>query len=249
MKKLFFFLFLAGCASIPPVEKDVTDDGIGKVIPPVVEVPGHKYEEKRDDITEPAFSNRAYKVGKNSVIGKVRYYKVRDSESLIEIARMFNLGYNGITEANPGADPFVPPNGMVVQVPTEWVLPDVREREGIVINIAELRLYFFPRRNSGKVYTFPIGIGDEGTETPTGSFKIIQKKVNPAWKVPKSIKKEDPKLPDVVPPGPDNPLGTHAMRLSASSILIHGTNRPWGIGRRVSHDSEYWLHCIHSVGN
>jgi L,D-transpeptidase ErfK/SrfK len=83
--------------------------------------------------------------------------------------------------------------------------------------------------------TYPIGVGDEGTETPVGEFRIIQKIVNPAWHVPKSIKAERPELPPVVPPGPDNPLGTHALRLSLPSVLIHGTNKPWAVGRRATH--------------
>ncbi len=239
MKKLLFVLLLAGCAHISPSPEETPSGRIEKEMPVAAELREDNDEGIQADKGTPVFVNRKYKIGNGSVIGMVRYYKVSGNESLIEIARKFNLGFNGITDANPGADPFVPPNGMMVQVPTEWVLPEVRVREGIVINISELRLYFFPSRNSKIVYTFPIGIGDEGTETPTGSFKVIQKKASPSWIVPKSIKKEDPKLPDVVPPGPDNPLGTHALRLSASSVLIHGTNRPWGIGRKVSHG------CIH----
>jgi L,D-transpeptidase ErfK/SrfK len=177
--------------------------------------------------------------GKDSVIGMVRYHKVRNNESLIEIARMFDLGFNEISDANPGTDPFIPPAGLRAEIPAEWVLPDVKVRQGIIINISDMRLYFFPQRNSEFVYTFPIGIGDEGKETPVGRYRIIQKINQPYWHVPKSIKEEKPELPDVVPPGPDNPLGSHALRLSAPGILIHGTNRPWGIGRRVSHG------CIH----
>ncbi|HET6419477.1 MAG TPA: L,D-transpeptidase family protein [Geobacteraceae bacterium] len=227
MKKLVFFLFLAGCASINQNPKVQTAAGGHDKKPPVAEN------------AAPAFVNREYYFGDESVIGMVRYHKVRENESLIEIARMYNLGFNGISDANRGADPFVPPTGLIVQVPTEWILPDVKAREGIVINISEMRLYFFPRRNSNYVYTFPIGIGDDGKETPVGNFRVIQKKARPYWVVPKSIKQEDPNLPNVVPPGPDNPLGTHALRLSMPSVLIHGTNKPWGIGRKVSHG------CIH----
>jgi L,D-transpeptidase ErfK/SrfK len=83
--------------------------------------------------------------------------------------------------------------------------------------------------------TLPIGIGREGFNTPVGKFSIVEKTVNPSWYVPESIQKEKPELPKVVPPGPDNPLGSHALRLSLGSVLIHGTNKPWGVGRRVSH--------------
>src|SRR5208337_3154223 len=95
--------------------------------------------------------------------------------------------------------------------------------------------YFFRHGGKPRVMTFPIGIGDEGTETPLGSFRIIEKITNPAWHVPASIRKEHPELPAVVPAGPDNPMGTHALRLSLSTVLIHGTNRPWCVGRKASH--------------
>ncbi|SPQ00341.1 ErfK/YbiS/YcfS/YnhG family protein [Candidatus Sulfobium mesophilum] len=174
----------------------------------------------------------------DAVLGAVTSYKVKEKESLIEIARKFDLGYNAIAAANPDLDPFIPGDGASVTIPTSWILPDVVKvnGEGIVINLSELRLYF--TYYVGKVRfikTFPIGIGSEGNDTPTGQFKVIEKIVQPSWHVPESIKKEKPELPDVVPPGPDNPLGSHAMRLSLPSVLIHGTNKPWGVGRRVSH--------------
>ena len=170
------------------------------------------------------------------VMGLVTTYKVKEKESLIEIARKFGLGYNEIAAANPDLDPFVPGQGALVTIPTSWILPDVESREGIVINLSEMRLYNIYNVGSMLfVQTFPIGIGDEGSDTPTGQFRVIEKLVQPSWHVPESIKKEKPFLPDVVPPGPENPLGSHAMRLSNPRILIHGTNKPWGVGRRVSH--------------
>lgn len=173
---------------------------------------------------------------KNTLIGKMRYYEVKEDESLIEIARFFNLGFNEIVDANPGIDPFVPPPGKKVKIPTLWVLPEKRPPKGIVINLSEMRLYHILKKDKKRVVkTYPVGIGDEGAETPTGFFKITEKIENPAWHVPESIRKEKPELPPVVPPGPDNPLGTHAVRLSNSSIMIHGTDQPWGIGRRISH--------------
>ena len=172
----------------------------------------------------------------NTLIGQMRYYEVKEDESLIEIARLFNLGFNEIADANPGIDPFVPPPGKKIKIPTLWVLPEKRPSRGIVINLSEMRLYYFFKRDKKRfIKTYPVGIGDEGTETPTGFFKITEKIENPAWHVPESIRKERPELPPVVPPGPDNPLGNYALRLSNSSILIHGTNKPWGIGRLVSH--------------
>ncbi len=170
------------------------------------------------------------------VVGSVQSYPVTEGESLMEVARRFDLGYNEIAEANPDIDPFIPAAGTELLIPTAWIVPDVPPTDGIVINLSEMRLYFFfTVKKSRMVVTYPIGIGDEGTDTPVGVYRVTEKVVNPSWHVPRSIKLEKPELPDVVPPGPDNPLGSHAMRLSGKDILIHGTNKPWGVGRRVSH--------------
>ncbi len=178
-----------------------------------------------------------YSYGKdNTVIGVNTTYKVKDNESLIEIARKFGIGFNEIADSNPNIDPFIPGTGITVKVPTSWVLPDAALSNGIVINLSEMRLYYFLKQlRSMSVMTFPIGIGSEGTDTPVGNFKVIKKIVRPSWYVPESIRKEKPTLPKVVPPGPDNPLGSHALRLSLGTVLIHGTNKPYGVGRRVSH--------------
>jgi L,D-transpeptidase ErfK/SrfK len=172
----------------------------------------------------------------STVIGINKTYSIRDDESLIEIARKFDIGYNEITNANPALDPFIPGSGTSVKIPTSWVLPDVASYDGIVINLSEMRLYyFFTKGGSTLVRTFPIGIGSEGTDTPLGNFRVIEKTERPIWHVPESIRGKNPKLPKVVPPGPNNPLGSHALRLSSGDILIHGTNKPYGVGRRVSH--------------
>jgi L,D-transpeptidase ErfK/SrfK len=170
------------------------------------------------------------------VVATFRNYTTHDGESLMEVARRFDVGFNRITAANPGLDPFIPGDGVAVLVPTGWIIPDSPPKKGIIINLAELRLYHFFYAGKQHLYeTFPIGIGDEGSDTPLGTYRVVQKTVAPSWYVPKSIKEEKPELPDVVPPGPDNPLGSHALRLSERSILIHGTNKPWGVGRRASH--------------
>ena len=171
----------------------------------------------------------------SDVIGMVQQYQVRKGESLIEIARIFDLGWNAISGANPGVDPFLPKPGTTVLVPTMWIIPDVPRGRGVVINVSEMRLYYFIGKGTNLMTTFPIGVGDEGKETPVGEFRIIQKIIDPPWNVPKSIREEKPELPRVVPPGPDNPLGTHALRLSLPSVLIHGTNKPWAVGRRATH--------------
>ncbi|HOA83198.1 MAG TPA: L,D-transpeptidase family protein [Thermodesulfovibrio thiophilus] len=172
-----------------------------------------------------------------SLVGSIKTHIVNKGESLIEIARHYDLGYNEIVDANPEFDPFVPEEGSKVIIPTFWILPEKQNNfHGIIINLSEMRLYYFYKKGKEElVTTFPIGIGDDGVETPLGKFKISHKIINPPWYVPESIKKERPELPAVVPPGPDNPLGTHAMRLSGLSYLIHGTNRPWAVGRKVTH--------------
>jgi L,D-transpeptidase ErfK/SrfK len=170
-----------------------------------------------------------------TIIGRQRAYLIGTDESLPEIARQHGIGFDAITAANPGVDPFLPDPGGRILLPTEWILPDAPIRDGIVVNIAEMRLFVYSHDRSQTVTTFPIGIGDQGKETPVGTFTVIEKIRNPAWYVPESIQKERPDLPAVVPPGPENPMGSHALRLSKWTVLIHGTNRPWGIGSRVSH--------------
>lgn len=175
----------------------------------------------------------------HDVGGVVVNHIISHDESLVELARRYDVGYNEIAAANPTLDPFIPEVGDNAVIPGRWILPDVPRRRGIVINLAEMRLYYFNSRSREKVETHPVGIGDEGWETPVGTYSIVEKIVNPAWYVPASIRKQKPELPAVVPSGPDNPLGTHALRLSIGTVLIHGTDRPFGIGRRVSHG------CIH----
>lgn len=171
--------------------------------------------------------------------GALQTTTTRSDDSLPEIARAHDIGYNAITGANPALDPFLPDPGSTVLLPTRWLLPDVAAHSGIVINLAEMRLYLFGEREKDRVATYPVGIGDEGWDTPLGTYHVIEKIENPAWHVPASIRAQKPELPAVVPPGPDNPLGNRALRLSIGTVLIHGTDRPFGIGMRVSHG------CIH----
>ena len=168
-------------------------------------------------------------------IGVRETHEIRSDQSLIEIARRYDVGYNAITAANRKVDPIVPTPGTRVTVPTEWILPDGLQGVGIVINVPEMRLYLLGKRSYGTVTTFPIGVGDEGKDTPAGRFTVVEKIINPAWHVPESIRKENPRLPAIVPPGPRNPMGNRALRLSLRSVLIHGTNKPWCVGRRASH--------------
>ncbi|MFZ5492500.1 MAG: L,D-transpeptidase family protein [Pseudomonadota bacterium] len=188
------------------------------------------------------FALNTYELGDDTdVVGRLRYTTVQGEETLLDIARAYDLGYDEILAANPGVDPWTPPVGQRVLLPTAHVLPDA-PREGLVINLAARRLYYYPAASPGQprqVVTHPIGIGREGWATPLGRTQVARKHASPAWTVPASIRREhaakgDP-LPAVVPAGPDNPLGSHALRLGWSSILIHGTNKPAGIGMRVSH--------------
>jgi L,D-transpeptidase ErfK/SrfK len=185
----------------------------------------------------PAACSTAYRFdNQNELLGAVNRYTVKNNESLYEIARTYKIGFNEIVAANPGIDPYVPGKGTSLILPTSWLLPDISRVPGIVVNVSEMRLfYFFKKKGTVRVKTYPIGIGDEGSDTPLGRFTIVEKIVNPAWHVPESIRKEKPELPAVVPPGPDNPMGSHALRLSRRTILIHGTDVPWGIGGKVSH--------------
>ncbi len=168
----------------------------------------------------------------NDIIGEMAYYHVNEDDNFYEIARRFDIGIVELLAANPGVDVWQPEPDTELLLPTMHILPKSL-RNGIVINLPELRLYYFSSR--GQIYTFPIGIGREGWRTPSIKTKIANKRKNPTWIPPISIRAEDPELPKIVPPGPDNPLGDYAMGLNLGSITIHGTNKPHGIGLRSSH--------------
>ena len=163
-------------------------------------------------------------------IGDVKRIHAEHDDTLLQIMREYNLGYVEIRAANPDVDVWLPGEGTSIILPTRHLLPDA-PHQGVVINLAEMRLYMF---TGDEPKTFPIGIGREGLHTPTGTTKITRKKDGPSWRPTPRMREEDPELPAVIPPGEDNPLGTHALYLGWPAYLIHGTNKPWGIGRRVS---------------
>ncbi|MCH7503311.1 MAG: L,D-transpeptidase family protein [Proteobacteria bacterium] len=175
------------------------------------------------------------------VVGAVATITARYEDTLVDIARRHGVGYQDIVRANPDVDVWLPGEGTEIVLPTRFVLPP-GPRHGIVLNLAEYRLYYFPQTPPGEaatVMTYPISIGRMDWETPLGVTTVIAKARNPAWYPPQSVRDEHAAdgrpLPRVVPPGPDNPLGRFAMRLALPGYLIHGTNRPVGVGMRVTH--------------
>ena len=174
----------------------------------------------------------------SDVVGKSQIILAEYEDTFIKLARQYNLGYEELVQANPSVDPWLPGEGTEIVLPTHFVLPKV-PRQGIVINLPELRLYYYPDGDSGRVITHPISIGRMEWGTPLGRSEIVSKTLNPTWYPPESIRQEhaadNRPLPKVVPPGPDNPLGKHALRLSLPGYLIHGTNKPSGLGMRVTH--------------
>jgi L,D-transpeptidase ErfK/SrfK len=176
-----------------------------------------------------------------SVVGQPQIVFTSKTDTFSDLAREYGLGYDELVAANPGVDPWLPGSNTPVLLPTQYVLPDT-PRNGVVLNIASKRLFYYPAIAEGEpvqVMTYPIGIGRVGWETPLGDTTVIGKATDPHWYVPWSVQQEhkemgDP-LPSIVPPGPDNPLGSHVLKLEMPGYLIHGTNQPYGVGMRVSH--------------
>ena len=168
----------------------------------------------------------------STIIGSPATHVAKFKDTLLDIARLNHLGYQELKRANPGVDPWLPDDGTRVTIPAHWILPEA-PREGLVLNIPEMRLYYY--LPGSRVMTFPLGVGRDGQETPAGLYRIGQKRTNPVWYVPVSIQAEMEHPRKTVPPGPDNPLGKYWMRLSHTTYGIHGTNNPWAIGRRVTH--------------
>ena len=189
----------------------------------------------------PIGSNRFVLLEGQDVVGEIQIVLSRDEDTFVDIGRAYGLGFDELVQANPEVDPWLPGAGTPVVLPTRFVLPEA-PREGFVLNVASKRLFYYPPPVEGEarvVETYPIGIGRQGWATPTGDTAVVSKARDPVWFVPASIRREhaeagDP-LPAQVPPGPDNPLGEYVLGLGLPGYLIHGTNKPAGVGMRVSH--------------
>lgn len=218
-------LVLAGCSLFKPVPPP----------PPPAPPPAPRFAEPLATHEFP-FDPKA-----TGVVGELQVTQSHAEDTFADIARRFNLGYDELVNANPGVDPWLPGEGTRIVLPTQFVLPDA-PAEGIVVNLAALRLFYFPRAAKGAprtVITYPIGIGMVGWATPTGATTIVSKRKDPVWTPPESVRKEHAAdgdiLPARVPAGPDNPLGAFAMNLGWPTYLMHGTNKPAGVGMRASH--------------
>ncbi|HWL62732.1 MAG TPA: L,D-transpeptidase family protein [Steroidobacteraceae bacterium] len=221
---------LAACSLLdPPVEATAEPEAIEPAPPPA-------------PVLLPSVATHRFEIGPDDdVVGHVQVVTIGEHDTLPDVARRFNVGYQEIVRANPGVDPWLPGVGREVVVPTQFVLP-AAERKGIVINLAAMRIYYFPPAKKDEpqvVYTHPIGIGKVGWSTPEGKTKVVSKEKDPVWRPTASIREEHRKngdpLPAVVPAGPDNPLGRHKFTLGWATYLIHGTNKPYGVGLRSSH--------------
>lgn len=176
----------------------------------------------------------------NYLVGKIRYVFPRAGDTLTDIARRHDLGINEILAANPGIDPRKLRNNRRIVLPTRFILPE-RPWRGVVVNLSEMRLYYFPEPGDNerrKVITHPLGIGRQGRPTPLGEYNVLMKIERPNWTMPKAVHEallaKGIKKQRIVPPGPDNPLGEYAMMLNQDGLFMHGTNNPASIGKRVS---------------
>lgn len=181
----------------------------------------------------------------NDLVGQLQFVQTQPGDTFAALAEKYDVGYYQLYAANPEVNPkeLTPYTELII--PTQFILPHIK-REGIVIDLGAMRLYYFPK-NENVVYTYPVGIGQQDWNSPIGTLDIIQKEKNPVWVVPQSIydfrKKNGDPVPHMLPSGPNNPLGFYALRLSLPTYLIHGTNDPASVGRRSS------AGCIHLYAN
>ncbi len=223
---------VGGCSSLQDFFGTAPNKRTAEVVVPLAERP----------VQDPLSANHfVLESPEQSVVGEPQVVYTSETDTLSDLARAYGLGYDELIAANPDVNPWLPGANTPVLLPTQFVIPDV-PREGIVLNMASKRLFYFPPVAEGRpvlVKTFPIGIGRVGWETPLGSTSVVDKARDPHWYVPLSVRQEHAELgnplPSVVPPGPDNPLGHRVLQLEMPGYLIHGTNQPYGVGMRVSH--------------
>ena len=207
---------------------------------PLTAMPSFEWKES-DFPPRPIVKYAFARAGANpaTVIGEPTPHSFVDGETVYEVARHAGLGINQVAEAYPDLDFLAPPVGQTLDLPTSWILPDGDDR-GLAVNIPEMRIYYFPLAEPGTVMTFPVGLGRDDWRTPIEPFRVVEKKVDPPWVIPESIRAEhirernDPRT--MIPGGdPENPLGHYRLRLDLPLYGIHGTNIPWGIGMQVTH--------------
>ncbi|KKL79671.1 hypothetical protein LCGC14_2012480 [marine sediment metagenome] len=192
--------------------------------------------EKPGPVTAPDRSPRVPTLEiKGDLAGHLGVYTTHYEDTFAEVGSQLALGYLELAKANPGVDPWLPGEGTTITLPRHYVMPDAR-REGIVINLAEYRLYYF---TGNSVQVYPVGVGTDDNPSPLTDAKVTMALESPAWYPPASIraqyKASGDFLPRMIPPGPENPLGSHALMLSEKGYLIHGTNKQFGVGMQVSH--------------
>jgi L,D-transpeptidase ErfK/SrfK len=230
---------LSGCAFLLPVEPS-TEQAVAAPEPPAAPNPA------APRLTPLDTRHFTLASADQDMVGETQVLFSRYEDTFSAIGREYNLGFEELRRANPDVDEWVPGTDTPIYLPTQVILPNA-PRQGIVVNVPTMRLYYFtsekdpadPAAKVMRVTSHPIGVGAEGWATPVGEAKVTQKARDPVWYPPASVRKEhaergDP-LPSVVPAGPDNPLGRHAMALSIPGYLIHGTNKPAGVGMRSSH--------------
>ena len=179
-----------------------------------------------------------------TVIGTTQIHVVEKGDTFLDLARRYDLGYNELVAANPTVDPWLPAEGTSLVIPSEWILP-AGGFEGIVVNIPEMRLYYYvpsSQRSDGaaSVVSYPVGLGRQEWRTPRAEFRVRGKTKDPVWVLPETVRveriAEKGFTEDSIPGGhPDNPLGRHRIELTLGAFAIHGTNKLWGVGMQVSH--------------
>jgi L,D-transpeptidase ErfK/SrfK len=189
-------------------------------------------------IASPLVQAAAYTLPEDgdSVVGVVTTLRLKYEDTLAGVAQQYGIGFQELVDANPGVDPWLPGDGTVIRLPTEYVLPE-GPRDGVVINVAEYRLYYY-QPDAARVITYPVGIGRDDFPTPLLETKVVGRIENPSWTPTAAARKEHAEIGDILPtvvgPGPDNPLGKMAIQLAAPGYFIHGTNKPFGVGQMVS---------------